>query len=279
MASPQIENGYTRIANELLDKLAETKMNGTQFRILMIVFRYTYGFQRKEHELSETFIANATSIHKQQIKRELKDLIDRKIITVVRQATFTDPRVISFNKNYKQWKGIQVSKTIPGSQTDTITGSGLDTSTGSGLDTQERKSLKKLSKEIYIPEKSEKELRKEIFDHYLSLNLIKHKKYTPAMDMAIKTAMKNNGYTVEDCKTLLDRHKKAVEATKGSEYPIRARPLHEFFGQKAYQAKHLICAEYEEGGKYYNISKKEGKHGRDDEKTPKFDKSKFLYQG
>lgn len=279
MANPQVENGFTRIANELLDKLAETKMNGTQFRILMIVFRYTYGFQRKEHELSETFIANATSIHKQQIKRELKDLIDRKIITVVRQATFTDPRVISFNKNYKQWKGIQVSKTIPGNQTDTITGSGLDTSTGSGLATQERKSLKKVSKEIYIPEKSEKELRREIFDHYLSLKLIKHHKYTPAMDLAIKTAMKNNGYTVEDCKTLLDRHKKAVEATKDSEYPIRARPLHEFFGQKAYQAKHLICADYEEGGKYYNVSKGGEKSGRDNKKTPKFDKSKFLYQG
>ncbi|HZK34203.1 MAG TPA: replication protein [Bacillota bacterium] len=261
MASPQVENGFTRIANELLDKLAETKVNGTQFRILMVVFRYTYGFQRKEHELSETFIANATSIHKQQVKRELKALIDRRIINVIKQATFTEPRTISFNKNYKQWKGMQVSKTIPGNQTDTITGSGLDTSTGSGLDTQKRKSLKKVSKEIYIPKKSEKELRKEIFDHYLSLKLIKHNKYTPAMDMAIKTAMKNNGYTIEDCKTLLDRHKKAVEATKGSEYSIRARPLHEFFGQKAYQAKHLICADYEKGGKYYDLQRPRRKQG------------------
>lgn len=103
--------------------------------------------------------------------------------------------------------------------------------------------------------------RKEIFEHYLSLDLIKHKKYTPAMDMAIKSAMKNNGYTVEDCKKLLDRHKKAVEATKGSEYSIRARPLHEFFGQKAYQAKHLICADYEEGGKYYDLQRPRRKQG------------------
>lgn len=110
-----------------------------------------------------------------------------------------------------------------------------------------------------IEEERDKDIysgRKEVFKHYLSLNLIKHKKYTPAMDLAIKTAMKNNGYTIEDCKTLLDRHKQTVETTKGSQYPVRARPLHEFFGQKAYQAKHLICAEYEEGGKYYNTTPK-----------------------
>lgn len=125
---------------------------------------------------------------------------------------------------------------------------------------QQRNNNKKEKKE----KKDKKDIyggRKEIFEHYLSLNLIKHKKYTPAMDLAIKTAMKNNGYTVEDCKTLLDRHKKAVEATKGSEYSIRARPLHEFFGQKAYQAKHLICADYEEGGKYYDLQRPRRKQG------------------
>ena len=113
---------------------------------------------------------------------------------------------------------------------------------------------KKIEKDIYGG-------RRDVFDYYLSLDLIKHKKYTKAMDDAIKSAMKNNGYTVEDCKTLLDRHKKAVDATKGSEYSIRARPLHEFFGQKAYQAKHLICADYEEGGKYYDLQKPRRKQG------------------
>ena len=97
---------------------------------------------------------------------------------------------------------------------------------------------------------------REIFDYYLSLDIIKHQKLTTAMKDAIKSAMNNNGYTLEDCKVLLDRHKKAIENTKNSQYPVRARPLHEFFGQKAYQAKHLICAEYEEGGKHYNTAPK-----------------------
>ena len=67
------------------------------------------------------------------------------------------------------------------------------------------------------------------------------------MDNAIKTAMENYGYTIQYCKILLDRHKRVVEKTKNSEYPVRPRPLHEFFGQKVYGGKHLICADYEEG--------------------------------
>jgi len=92
---------------------------------------------------------------------------------------------------------------------------------------------------------------KDIYDYYISLDLIKHRQYTGDMKKAIETAMKNNNYTVEYCKTLLDRHKKVVEATKNSEYPVRPRGLAEFFGQKVNGAKHLICSEYEEGGIKY----------------------------
>ena len=81
----QLENGYTRIANEILDVLAKTSLNGTQRRVLDVVFRQTYGYHRKEHNLSLTFIAKATGIHKKQIQRELSALIERNIIIVDRK--------------------------------------------------------------------------------------------------------------------------------------------------------------------------------------------------
>jgi hypothetical protein len=40
-----------------------------------VVWRYTYGFNRKQHELSQNFIAEATGLHKKQIQRELNNLI------------------------------------------------------------------------------------------------------------------------------------------------------------------------------------------------------------
>lgn len=92
---------------------------------------------------------------------------------------------------------------------------------------------------------------KNLFDYYISLNLIKHKNFTKAMENAIKKAMRENKYTIEDCKILLDRHKQVVELSKSNEFKVPARGLDEFFGQKVFNASHLICSEYEEGGAKY----------------------------
>lgn len=68
---PQKENGFIGIANEILGVLARTPLNGTQRRILDIVFLSTYGFNRKEYDLSTTYISKAIKINKRQIQREL----------------------------------------------------------------------------------------------------------------------------------------------------------------------------------------------------------------
>ncbi|TCO79108.1 replication protein [Marinisporobacter balticus] len=135
MANPQTKNGYTKIAHEILEQIAQVKLNGTQFRIIMVVWRYTYGFNRKDHGLSETFISKATEIHKKQVQRELKSLIEMNLIHVVEEATFSSPRTIEFNKDYESWGG---TKTLPPNEKDTHTGSELVTSPGSELAPQER---------------------------------------------------------------------------------------------------------------------------------------------
>lgn len=56
MASPQIENGYTTIANEILDHLYKQPLNGTELKVVMCILRYTFGFRRKSHKLSASFI-------------------------------------------------------------------------------------------------------------------------------------------------------------------------------------------------------------------------------
>jgi phage replication O-like protein O len=104
MASPQIEKGHTRIANEIFIQIMRVNLNGTQFRIVMAIWRYTYGFQRKEHEMALSFIAGLIDASKSQVNRELANLIDRKIIN----SNGIGPnggRILGFNKDYEEWDG------------------------------------------------------------------------------------------------------------------------------------------------------------------------------
>jgi|LFRM01.2.fsa_nt_gb phage replication O-like protein O len=160
MASPQKENGFTPIANEILEALARYPLNGTQWRILMVIFRYTYGFNRKTHGLSETFISKATGIHRKQIQRELNGLIACKIVSVIDNATFNSPRKLAFNKDHSIWvvtnklPGSEKEDTanqLPGSQLEAHTGSELVPSPGSELAPQERNNIKKIRNKSICP--------------------------------------------------------------------------------------------------------------------------------
>lgn len=104
MGGPQLENGYTRIANELLEKVIATPFIATHLKIILVCWRYTYGFQKKQTELSESYISKATGISKRYISQEMKILIDCKVLKVIEDSTYTRPRVIAFNKNYMEWE-------------------------------------------------------------------------------------------------------------------------------------------------------------------------------
>lgn len=140
MINPQKENGFTAIANELMEIIAKTDFNGTQRRIIDVVLRQTYGWQRKEHELSLTFIATATGIHKMQVQRELATLIERNVILITKEGSYTKPRTLAFNKKYNSWViSEQLTKKLTGSELDNETGSELANSTVSELANQRKK--------------------------------------------------------------------------------------------------------------------------------------------
>ncbi len=102
MASPQTKNGYTRIANEILEEIMKTNLNGTQFRIVMAIWRYTYGFRRTSYEMPLSFLAEKMETKKSHVDKELDILIERKIITVYGIGQRRG-RVLGFNKNYDEW--------------------------------------------------------------------------------------------------------------------------------------------------------------------------------
>ena len=102
MNSPQIEDGYTRIANELMEQVPKYKLNGTQLRLILVIWRYTYGFKRKEHEFSLSFLAEALQTSRSQVNRELTALIERNIVKVT-GISKNRSRILMFNKHYSEW--------------------------------------------------------------------------------------------------------------------------------------------------------------------------------
>lgn len=252
MGKVDTDNGYTIIANQLMEAIPQLGLNGTQLSIIMIVMRYTYGFHRKEHKLSLSFLANATGKHKMHLQKEVKRLMDMKILIEQEAPTFNSSRIIGFNKDIDSWELVNtltVSEIDTVSQTTNATVS-QDTNTTVSQDTNQERKNKESIKDKGKPDYTQNDY-KSVYEYYLSLNLIKHRTYTNDMSKAIKKAMDDNKYSIEYCKTLLDRHQQVVKATKNLKYPVKARSLSEFFGQKAYEATHLICADYDEGGKYY----------------------------
>ena len=101
MASPQIENGYTRIANELYEKIYSTSFLASEFRIILCILRKTYGWNKKEDRISLSQFVRETRLSKQTVVTALKTLISNNIII---RKNF----VYSIKKDYTKW----------GSQTD-----------------------------------------------------------------------------------------------------------------------------------------------------------------
>ena len=102
MASPQVENGYTRIANELLEAICNKITNSTWIRLLFWTIRLTYGFNRKEVQSNYGAYATKLNLTKDTVRHALMELQDRKIVVL---AVLTKEQfVITINKNYDLWK-------------------------------------------------------------------------------------------------------------------------------------------------------------------------------
>jgi phage replication O-like protein O len=102
MANPQCEDGYTRIANELLEALARFRLSGNEYQVILAIIRKTYGFGKKSDTISMGQISEMTGLKRQNVNRALK-LLSSKLITGVIRTDYRLINNISINKDYSQW--------------------------------------------------------------------------------------------------------------------------------------------------------------------------------
>jgi len=105
VAKPELEDGFTPIANEILEKLARMPLAPNQWRVLLCIIRKTYGFHKKVDYIANFQIGDATGLCKAVVSRCLKELNDRQLIT--RKGKY-----IGFQKDWEKWRELAVSSTM-----------------------------------------------------------------------------------------------------------------------------------------------------------------------
>jgi len=107
MASPQTENGFTKIANELLEAFSRIRISGEENQVFWVILRKTYGFKKIEDNISLSQFMLSTGINKPNICRALSKLITKNMIIKNDNKDITSYRI---QKDYSKW--LPLSKLI-----------------------------------------------------------------------------------------------------------------------------------------------------------------------
>lgn len=100
MASPQIEDGYTRIANELYDRITSFDFTKRQYKVLLVIMRLTYGYNRSTAETSTHQIAARAGLAPSHVRAALRELVE---IGCALKRSAGDGYVVGIKKDYARW--------------------------------------------------------------------------------------------------------------------------------------------------------------------------------
>lgn len=100
--SPQCEDGYTKIANELLEALCSIRIPGESMQIFLVILRKTYGYGKKSDRIAQSQFVESTGIIKNHVRRAVAKLEDMNII-YTNKGNFSG-LTYEINKDYDTWK-------------------------------------------------------------------------------------------------------------------------------------------------------------------------------
>ncbi|WP_445425194.1 replication protein [Alishewanella sp. HL-SH06] len=103
-----IENGYCKLANELLEEICQQDISGSQFQLLLAIVRCTYGYNKKVDRVTNTYLAELTGLGLSAVKSGLQKLEARHIISVQKAGIM---KLVAINKTISEWQDSGTKKT------------------------------------------------------------------------------------------------------------------------------------------------------------------------
>ena len=107
----EVTQDYTQIPNKLLEAAYGLHCSGAELAIILVVLRYTYGFQRASHKLSLSFLAQATGRHYNRVSLDVRRLLARGVLYEQSSANYNRPRVLAINTRCEEWVSL-ISVTV-----------------------------------------------------------------------------------------------------------------------------------------------------------------------
>jgi phage replication O-like protein O len=107
--TPQLEDGYTRLANALLDALLAARLTARQWQVVMVIIRKTYGYNKKEDDISASQIGACCAMNRTHVTETLNQLARMNIIS---KRPGVHGSILSMQKNSALWGGDQAEKSL-----------------------------------------------------------------------------------------------------------------------------------------------------------------------
>ena len=109
---PHLEDGYIRIANELFDAVLKKLTSYRHIKVVLAILRKTYGYQKKEDDITISQLAELTGIHRNNVGAAIKELEQMRVINPVRAGSHG--LMIGVNKRHSEWVGEEAKARGPG---------------------------------------------------------------------------------------------------------------------------------------------------------------------
>ena len=105
MASPQKENGFAPIANEILEALATAMLSALELRVVLYVLRATYGAvgNPKTSAIPVSAIARATCTGTSRAAGTVRNLIWKRVLVEERGPEGREARLVGLQKDHSAW--------------------------------------------------------------------------------------------------------------------------------------------------------------------------------
>jgi len=135
MSGPQLENGYTRIANEILEALCRVNLSPYESRVLWFLLRKTYGWKKKSDRIALSQFSKGLRLDRRLVHRSLKNLSTEKKMIVISRDDKNRP-TYGFQKDYSKWRMSSRKMTVIG-RDDGVSSTGMKRVSSVEMNTKE----------------------------------------------------------------------------------------------------------------------------------------------